>query len=122
MKVRDLKKAGSLFSTIGALDVQNVNGLTFSIDDLDEEKAEARELAIENAKSKAKDLASQLGVKLVRISSFYDQSDEPIYYGRGGDMMAETSMVKNAAVAPAPQVPTGEQKVTARVSITYEIR
>lgn len=120
VKVRDLKKAGALFATIGSLDVQNVNGLTFSIDDIDTVKAKARELAIENAKSKAKDLASQLGVHIVRVTSFYEPSDEPAYYGRealGGDMM-----VKNQAVAPTPQIPAGEQKIVSRVSITYEIR
>lgn len=120
VKVRDLKKAGTLFSTIGSLGVQNVNSLTFSIDDLDKEKAEARERAIENAKEKAKNLASQLGVRLVRITSFYDQSDEPIYYGR--EAMGADVMMKSAAVAPAPEIPAGEQKVVSRVSITYEIR
>ncbi len=120
VKVRDLKKAGALFATIGALDVQNVNGLTFSIDEIDTVKAEARELAIKDAKKKAKELSKELGVRLVRITSFYDQGEEPIYYGRealGGDMMS----VKTAS-APAPQVPAGEQKITSRVSITYEIR
>lgn len=122
VKVRDLKKAGSLFSTIGGLDVQNVNGLTFSIDDIDKVKAQARDLAIEDAKTKAQALSRQLGVKIVRITSFYDQSDENIYYAR--DAMMESSMVKGAMApqAAAPSVPAGEQKVTARVSITYEIR
>ena len=35
VKIRDLKKAGALFATIGSLDVQNVNGLSFAIDDID---------------------------------------------------------------------------------------
>jgi uncharacterized protein YggE len=120
VKVRDLKKAGALFALIGSQGVQNVSGLTFSIDDIDTVKARARSLAIENAKDKAKDLSKQLGVRIVRITGFYDQSDEPIYYGReayGGDM------VMKAGVEPAvPQVPAGEQKITSRVSITYEIR
>jgi uncharacterized protein len=121
IKVRDLDKAGEIFASIGALNVQNVNGLTFSIDDIDTVKAEARELAIENAKQKANDLAKQLGVKIVRITSFYDQSDEPIYYGRD---VAMEGMAMNQAktAAPAPQLPAGEQKITARVNITYEIR
>ena len=121
VKVRDLAKAGDIFALVGGLDVQNVNGLTFSIDDIDTVKAEARELAIENAKVKARELASQLGVKIVRITSFYDQSDEPIYYGRE---MAMDSAVMNQVKAGAvpPSVPAGEQKIISRVSITYEIR
>ncbi|MDP3962346.1 MAG: SIMPL domain-containing protein [bacterium] len=119
VKVRDLSKAGSLFSTIGSLNVQNVNGLNFSIDDIDAVKAEARQLAIENAKEKAKSLSKQLGVRTVRVTSFYENSDEiPPFYreGMGGDMMTLKG------VSPVPEIPAGEQKVVSRVSITYEIR
>lgn len=123
VKIRDLKKAGALFATVGSMGVQNVNGLTFSIDDIDTIKSQARELAIKNAQEKAKTLSNQLGVHLVRITSFYDQSDEPVYpYGIGGDAYAGVSMKAQSAVAPVPDIPSGEQKVTSRVSITYEIR
>lgn len=120
VKVRDLKKAGSLFATIGALDVQNVNGLTFSIDDIDTVRGEARDLAIADAQDKAKILAKQLGVSLVRITGFYDQGNEPFYFNRegmGGDMMS----IK-AAAPQAPEILPGEQKVVSNISITYEIR
>lgn len=120
VKVRDLKKAGALFATIGSLDVQNVNGLTFSIDDIDKVKAEAQKIAITNAQAKADKLAEQLGVRLVRITSFYDNSDQPTY-GYGADMMnAKVSSVMAPQVAPS--IPSGEQKVISNVSITYEIQ
>jgi uncharacterized protein YggE len=123
VKIRDLKKAGALFSTVGSMGVQNVNGLSFAIDDIESVKAEARELAIENAQEKAQLLSRQLGVRLVRITSFYDQSDEQIYYGRDMLMNEAYGGVKTA-IAPAalPEIPAGEQKITSRVSITYEIR
>lgn len=122
VKIRDLAKAGAIFSTIGSLNVQNVNGLSFAIDDIEKVKAVARAKAITDAQAKAKELAKQLGVHLVRITSFYDSSDNPVFYGRegmGGDMMT-----LKAAVAPvaAPEIPTGEQKVTSNVTITYEIK
>lgn len=122
IKVRDLDKAGAIFDTIGSLGVQNVNGLTFSIDDIDTVKAQARNLAIEDAKAKAKVLAGKLGVKLVKITSFYDSSDDVNPYMRGEGMGADVMTLKANAPVVAPQVPAGEQKVTARVSITYEIR
>jgi len=121
VKVRDLKKAGALFATIGSLNVQNVNGLAFSIDDIDTVREKARKEAIEDAQEKAKNLAKQLNVSLVRITSFYDQNDEFLPYARegmGGDMMMNA---KTQAIQ-APSLPAGEQKITARVSITYEIR
>lgn len=122
VKVRDLSKAGALFETIGSLGVQNVNSLQFSIDDIETVKAMAREKAITNAKEKAEKLADDLGVRLVRITSFYDSSDDSVYYGygKGGDTMSV--MEARAVSAPAPSIPSGEQKVTSTVSITYEIR
>lgn len=120
VKVRDISKAGDIFDTIGSLEVQNVNGLTFSIDDIDSVKAEARELAIADAQEKAKTLAKDLGVKLVRITSFYDSSDDNIYYARDYAMGMGGAMT--SAKVPSPEIPAGEQKVTSKVSITYEIR
>ncbi len=119
VKVRDLKKAGALLSAIGSLKVQNVNSLIFSTDDIDGIKAEARELAIENAKEKAKNLSRQLGVKLVRITSFYEQGDDMGSYYREG--IGADMQVKSMS-AVAPEIPTGEQKVISNVSVTYEIR
>jgi uncharacterized protein YggE len=122
VKIRELKKAGSIFSAIGSLNVQNVNGLSFSIDDIDTIKAKARAKAIIDAQAKAKVLAQQLGVKIVRITSYYDASNDMPYYGRegmGGDMMT-ASAVKVAA--PTPEIPTGEQEVVSNVTITYEIK
>ena len=121
VKVRDLKKVGTLFSAIGTLGVQNISSLSFSIDDIEEIKAEARDLAIENAKEKAQVLAKQLGVRLGRITSFYDSSDDQYgLYGREG--MGSDIMTLKSPMAVSPEIPTGEQKVTSKVSITYEIR
>lgn len=121
VKVRDTKKVGEIFSIVGSLNVDTVNSIQFSVDDIETVKAKARTEAIANAQAKAEELADQLGVRLVRIVGFYDSSDEPspIYYGRGGDMMV--SAVKSEAAIP-PEIPAGEQKVEARISITYEIR
>lgn len=119
VKVRDLSKAGELFGSIGSLGVQNVNGLSFSIDDIDNVRAKARALAISDAQNKAKLLAKQLGVSIVGITSFYDSSNQPVpmMYGMGA---ADSISMKTAAVAP--EVPAGEQKITSNVTITYEIK
>jgi len=118
VKVRKIEDAGALFTSIGGLGVQNVSGLTFSVDEPDKYQAEARAEAIAKAQTKAKELAKQLDVSLVRIVSFNDNDNyypRPIY-GLGGDMAME------AKVSSAPSIPAGEQKITANVTITYEIR
>ncbi len=118
VKVRDLTKAGTILTSIGSLGVQNVNSLSFSVDEPTKVQADARNKAIAAAKAKADVLAKQLGVRLVRIVSFSENSGNyprPMYnvYGKGMD----------AAVAQsAPEIPTGEQKVTSTVNITYEIQ
>ena len=119
VKVRDLSQAGILFQTIGGLGVQNVNDLQFSIDNVEAVQDTARSNAIADARVNADKLASELGVHLVRIVGFNDQSSggvEPIMY-------AENAMVGSAAAAtPAPAIPQGQQKVTDNVSVTYEVK
>jgi len=121
VKVRDTKKAGELLSGVGSKGASEVSGLTFTIDDEDELKAEARELAIAEAQEKAEMLAAELGVTLVRVVGFYEESGGgypmPLAYGRGGDMMAASMESK-----VAPELPVGENKILSTVNITYEIR
>ncbi len=121
VKIRDLSKAGELFDTIGTAGIKTVNGLSFTIDDIDSVKAIARTKAIADARAKAEKIAKDLGVRLVKITSFYDSSDDnsfnPMYASEstfGGAMTMKASV--------APQIPTGEQKVEATVSISYEIK
>lgn len=119
VKVRDLSKAGDIFSSIGSVGVQNVNGLDFSIDDPSSVQAEARGKAITDAQNKAKQLASQLGVTLVRVASFQETNGsvpQPIIYSMNA------KAVGAAAPAAAPEIPTGQQKITDNVEITYEIK
>jgi uncharacterized protein len=119
VKVRDLSKAGAIFTTIGGLGVQNVNSLSFSVDKPESVQAEARAKAIDNAKAKADSLAKQLGVRLGRIVSFSENGGgypRPMMYATKDSMVANQS-----AGAVPPEVPVGEQKVTSSVSITYEI-
>lgn len=116
VKVRDLGTAGTIFTSIGSLGVQNVNGLTFSVDQPEAIKAEARAKAIANAKNKAEILAKELGVSLKKVTSFYESNGAYPLYGMGVKAAAMES-----SVARAPEIPAGEQKVTSNVSITYEI-
>lgn len=75
-------------------------------------------MAIADAQSKAQALAKQLGVRLVRIVSFSENNGSypsPVMYA----MNASTGAT--APKAAAPDISTGEQKVTDNVTVTYEI-
>lgn len=118
VKVRDIKKVGDLVSQIGALNVSNISGVEFVVDNKEKYELEAREQAIKKAKDQAKKLAKQLGVRLGKILYFNDNLGYPQPYimhseGRGG--VAIDDALKTS-------VPTGETKISSNVSITYEIK
>jgi uncharacterized protein YggE len=119
VKVRKVDQAGALVTGLGALGISDVSGPNFTIDNDDAIKAEARSEAIDNAKAKAQELSKQLGVKLVRIVNFSENGNNPYpMYSKAMDTMAV-----GGAVAPeAAPLPTGENKYSSNVSITYEIR
>lgn len=118
VKVRDLDMSGDLISGVGERGATNISGLQFTIDDESELKAQARAAAIEEAKEKARQLADDLDVRIVRMIGFYEE--EGYYpkhsYGMGGDMMMQEAAVRN------PDMPTGENEITSVVNITYEIK
>lgn len=120
VKVRKTDDAGTIIAGLGELGATNISGLEFSIDEEDALLADARAQAIKEAKQKAARLAKDLDVKLVRIIDFSENTSNPIYsrydtkaYGMGG---------MEQSIAPAPAIPTGENKITSNVNITYEIR
>ena len=116
-KVRKIDSAGAVLSGVGNLGASNVSGLNFSIDEEDKLKKEARRLAIEDARDEAKVLAKSLGVKLVRIVNFSEFGYFPIYREK-----FSSDAVAVGGVAPIPEIPVGEDKITSQVSIVYEIR
>ncbi len=118
VKIRKIADAGTILSGVGEFGVTDVSGLSFMVDNQDTVKDQARDLAIADAKEQAKVLAKGLGVRLVKITSFAENGNYPIYYAM--EKSAVMGMGGNDAVAP--QVPTGENKITSTVSITYEIR
>ncbi|MEX0918113.1 MAG: SIMPL domain-containing protein [Candidatus Paceibacterota bacterium] len=118
VKVRELDNSGDLISGVGSRGATNISGLQFTIDDEDDLKAEAREAAIAEAKEKAEELADALGVRIVRMVGYYEEEMYQPYYGMGGDM----AMSESAMARVAPNMPTGENEITATVNITYEVR
>ena len=117
IKIRDFSKIGDILTSIGTIGVQNVSGISFSVDKPESTQAQARSIAIADAQSKANILANQLGVKLVRIVSFSESAGNnyprPIYM----DMAPGVASTK----AAAPVISAGEQKITSNVTITYQI-
>lgn len=119
VKIRDFTKTGEIVKGLGDVGVSGVSGPNFEIENEDALKAEARKIAIDEAKKKAKTLSKDLGVRLVRIVNFSEGGNYPMpMYAKAG-MMAD-SMTQESA--PSPELPEGENKIVSNVTITYEIR
>ncbi|MFA5125260.1 MAG: SIMPL domain-containing protein [Patescibacteria group bacterium] len=118
VKVRDFDKTGDILAKATELGANTVSGPTFSIDDPEKAKAEAREKAIAQAKEKARILADQVGIKLGRIINFYEGGTElpNAIYSRS-DLAVGAGEMK----AAAPTIEPGSQDVQLTVSISYEI-
>ncbi len=116
--VRDLTAVGTIIGGLGKLDVQNLNGPSFALDDSSAGYDAARADAIAKAKAQASVLAQQLGVGLGKIVNFSESSGSTPYPMA---FSANAGMAADKAVA-TPSVPTGENTYNASVSITYEIR
>jgi len=118
VKIRDLTKIGAILEGATSKGANLVGNLQFTIDKQEELKAKAREEAIKRAKDKAKEIASQLGVRLLRITSFRETTSVPRYY-RG---LKEVVGMGGGEEVIQPQIEAGENKIEVNVSITYEIR
>lgn len=117
VKIRDLSKIGSIIETGTSNGANEVGDLQMSVDKEDEFKSQARASAIVKAKEKAKELAKQVGVKLGRITNFSEDYNYPVYYN---DMYSAKGSPEGIG-GGAPDIQTGQNKITSTVSITYEI-
>lgn len=120
VKIRETDKATTIIAGVGEQGATNISGLDFTIDDMEALRTEAREKAIADAKEKAETLAQQLGVRLVRIVSYYENNGnypEPYY-----DTKVMTMEATESAGFGGAELPVGENSTTASVSITYEIK
>lgn len=118
IKIRDTEKVGEIVQGLGDLGITGLTGPDFTVDDPDMVQAEARKKAIEDAKERARILEEDLGVRLVKIVSFYEN--------QGGYYPMYDTKVSNEAMgmggATPAEIPVGENKFTSNVTITYEIR
>lgn len=121
VKVRDINKNEKLVSElIGGLATVGVKASTpvNTIDDIEAFKRVVRNEAIIKARQEAEVLAKALGVKLVKITSFNENLGGS--YGYAMDYMSARPAMAEKAVAP--ELPTGTNKVTSDVTITYQIK
>ena len=120
VKIRELDQTGPLLDGVvkAGGDLVRVNGISFSVDDPDPLKVQARELAVQEAMEKAKELADLAGVTLGPLVFISESSSTPIYStveARGDVAMAASSF------APTP-ISAGEAQVQVSVQAVFAIQ
>jgi uncharacterized protein YggE len=116
IKIRELDQANTILSKISSYQVDNVSGLTFYVEEDEEIYDQLRKDAIDDAKDKAQQLARDLGVSLDEIVGFNESGNNnypmPMY-----DMA-----VSESADGGRVSLPTGENRFSSNVTITYTLK
>lgn len=120
VKIREVDNASVVRTGLAEIGITDINGPTFSIDEEDTFKDEARSKAIVDARAKAEVLAKELGVKLGRVINFEEGNNGGDYRMYSAKAMASGYAMDEASAAPT--LPKGENKITSNVTITYEIK
>jgi uncharacterized protein YggE len=119
IKIRDLSKVSNILALAGKYGATEVNGLSFTIDDTENLKAQAREKALADAKLKALKTAQALGLRLGSVVSYNEYEVSP-NYDYGYPRYAEATGMGGGGSAPTA-VSGGSMDVSMNVSIVYEI-
>ncbi len=128
LTLKDTSKFESVLSKVIEGGVNYVHGVQFRTTELRKHKDEARSLAIKAAEEKANDLAGDLGQKVGRP---YNIQENPSgwwsWYNSwwesqwGGGMSQNVVQNVAGATEPSSGIALGQIKVTARVTVSFEL-
>lgn len=119
IKIRDLEKISSVISQTTEKGANQVGNISFTIDDDESLKSEARAAAITKAQNKAKEIAAQSGLKLGRLLNVEEGYSSQIITPSYNKMM---DSVAGSEPVPAPNIQTGENEVSVSVILTYKVK
>jgi uncharacterized protein YggE len=116
VKVRKLADTGAIIDEAVQAGGSYVSSISLSLDDTTGPVAEARKLAVADAKAKAEALAGAAGVRVVSVMTITESGTippVPVVYREAGGAMAS-----DKAITP---IEAGSQEIAVDVSIVYEI-
>jgi len=120
IKIRNLDKIGDTISKTTEKGANQIGNIDFTIDDENELKAEARDLAIEKAIAKAEEIADKTGMHLGKIINVYENQ----YYAPQTNYMAKDMAygLGGSAEIAAPSIQVGQNEVSVEVNVVYEVK
>ncbi len=120
VKIRDLSKVGVIIKAATDAGANQVGNISFTIDDPENLKAEARAEAIAMAQAKAKTMAKAADFELGDIMSIYE-NEVPVgpmpYY----DKAVSIGGIGGGGSVPAPEIQAGQNEIVVEINVTYQI-
>jgi len=114
VRVRNLESLGPMLDKLAGAGANQVNGISFYVDEADNLMDEARRRAIADARRKAELYATEAGARLKRILTISESGARP------GPQPVFRAMAARDAKESVP-VAAGEQTIRASVAVTYEL-
>src|SRR5690606_31858127 len=116
--VREIDRTGEVLAIAVNAGANEINGVTFSVEDPTPHTDRARELAFENARHKAAELARLAGVNLGQVISIRETTYEPVpveHFERSAKLMM-------AVEAPSPvPIDPEESEFSVTVDVTWAL-
>lgn len=119
IKIRNFDNISGVLQIASNNGANTVSGLTFTVDNPEKARQEARAKAIEQAKANAQNLAKESGISLGKLINVYEgYSPVPVVYNT-----AKNAMGMGAADSvPAPTIQPGQQEVSVSINLTYQVK
>lgn len=113
--VRRLDRVGEILDAAVAAGANQVQGVSFTLEDADQARREALARAVRNARGKAETMAGAAGMAIAGVRSVVEGGAPPPPV-----IMRERAAAAQAA-APTPVIP-GDLEIRASVSVTFALR
>jgi uncharacterized protein YggE len=115
VKVRNLKNVGKAVDAVVAVGSNQINGISFGVEDDAKAMDAARVAAMKKARARAELYADAANLKVQRIVSIVEG-------GAAAPIYPVAMMRAEAAAAPPPPVAPGELTLTASVTVTFALK
>ena len=119
-KLRNMATVGQIIDAVATAggDLTRINGINFSVEKPEKFYQQVRELALQDAKAKADQIASVTGVNLGKPTYVVENSSSPVYYPQAYNKMDSVA----AAGVPTTPISAGEMDITLNVQVAYAIQ
>ncbi|OPL19330.1 MAG: hypothetical protein AVO35_11330 [Candidatus Aegiribacteria sp. MLS_C] len=116
VEVRDLERVGEVLSELVNSGSNTIQSVSFRVEDSRSLVEDARSSAMENARTKAEQLAAELGMEVGEATYVSEYMD--YYYPMSG--AADFTTVSRGETAPS--ISAGAQSVSLSVQVTFELK